>query len=313
MNNTPNHPLHLDVGKDVPRPLWWQNRTPVRKLRKLRPLDAKSLLYRFAIKVLRRTIILKTQRIEDFDSMDLIPKTGAAIVIAPHLKEFDALIAPELVTRTGRPPRIFAKASLWKIPIVKQVFNAGGLIPVERGTEKAAASLDLALEKLQNGDIVFIFPEGTVSKDKNHWPMTAKTGAARLALQSGAPVIPVLQDGAQFLGKKYRKSHKKVTVYTKVYPAIDFSTVADYRGEAIKKPTARQIDDANSIIEDTLTRIIELNRGQNAPLRYNAKAKRRLSREESRALNKDVEIASTQNILDTGKLILPSKLQKTEE
>ena len=229
--------------------------------------------------VLRLAIKFKVRRISSGE--EKIPESGAAIVIAPHLCEFDSMIAPELVTRAGRMPRIFAKSSLWKVPVVKQAFNSGKLIPVERDSANAAKSIDIAREALDHGDIVFIFPEGTTSKDPDSWPMSTKTGAARLALISGAPVIPIMQDGAQFLSKKrtdlswYPKYHsgKKVVVRLKVHDPIDFSNV--FTGK-VDNPTPLQIDEVNSIIEQTLTQIVEESREAKAPARYNAKLGKRV-------------------------------------
>jgi 1-acyl-sn-glycerol-3-phosphate acyltransferase len=233
--------------------------------------------------ILRRVIELKVLRVSEGE--EKIPESGAAIVIAPHLCEFDALLAPEFVTRAGRMPRIFSKASLWKVPVVKQAFNSGKLIPVERGTENAAKSLEIAKDALTDGDVVFIFPEGTTSKDPESWPMRTKTGAARLALMSGAPVIPILQDGAQFLSKErseqqsnlpwYPKYHhgKKVVAHLKAFDPIDFSDIFAGRFDS---PTSEQIDAVNARIEQTLTKLVEDSRGAKAPALWDAKLEKRL-------------------------------------
>jgi 1-acyl-sn-glycerol-3-phosphate acyltransferase len=246
------------------------------------------IFYRLVVWVLRRLIEIRTYRVEE--GIESIPSTGGLIVIAPHLDEFDALIAPEVVTRTGRMPRIFAKASLWKIPVVKQAFKSGKLIPVERGSAAASNSLVIAQEALENNEVVFIFPEGTCSKDPESWPMTCKTGVARLVLQTGVPVITIMQDGVQFLGKVanktvpwseyfYHKKHvNKVIVYTKVYEPIDFSGVFS---DKIENPTDEQILQINYIIEDFLTHVVEENRGYIAPTRWDAKLSRRAERKES--------------------------------
>jgi 1-acyl-sn-glycerol-3-phosphate acyltransferase len=272
---------------------WWFDRDPVRKLKPVRELNDGSWFFRLVVRVIRSVIELRTLRIEE--NTEGIPETGAAIVIAPHLTEFDSVIAPEVVTRAGRMPRILAKSSLWKLPVVKQAFNAGKLIPVERGTDMAAQAVIAGKEALDAGDIVFIFPEGTCSKDPDAWSMRCKTGAARLALVTGAPVIPIMQDGAQFLNKqanldvpwsKYHHSGKpgkearKVVIHTKVYEPLDFSTVFT---EPVEEPTVEQIKQVNYIIEDALTRIIQENRGFEAPVRWSTKANGRISRVEEGA------------------------------
>jgi 1-acyl-sn-glycerol-3-phosphate acyltransferase len=228
-------------------------------------------------------IYLKCDRFSEGE--ENVPESGAAIIIAPHLGSIDAVLAPELVTRRGRMPRILAKKSLWNIPIVKQAFNSGRLIQVDRsGT--AQDSLEEARIALKNGDTVFIFPEGTYSKDPDSWPMTCKTGAARLALISGAPVVPILQDGEQFLLKKnanrtelpwFKRYHSgnRVLVHLKAYPAIDFSDI--FSGQ-VSSPDSEIIRKVNERIEDTLTRIVEESRGVNAPKRWDDRLKKRAER-----------------------------------
>jgi 1-acyl-sn-glycerol-3-phosphate acyltransferase len=265
----------------------------MRRLATFRKIEDGFWFYHFVVWILRRLIELRIYRVEE--GIEKIPATGGLIVIAPHLDEFDALIAPEVITRAGRMPRIFAKADLWKIPVVKQAFDSGKLISVERDSKSAADSLLVAKEALENQEVVLIFPEGTCSRDPESWPMTCKTGAARLALQTGAPVVVIMQDGAQFLGKTanrgvqwssyffHKKHTKRVIVYIKVYEPIDFSAVFT---DKVENPTDEQIMQVNFIIEDFLTSTIEENRGYTAPSRWDAKSSRRVDRK--RLVNLDV-------------------------
>src|SRR5690606_31294283 len=80
-----------------------------------------------------------------------------------------------------------------------------GMIPVHRNTSGAASSLTSAVDRLAAGECVAVFPEGTLTRDPDLWPMTGKTGAARLALSSRAPVIPVAQWGPQEILGQYSK------------------------------------------------------------------------------------------------------------
>jgi 1-acyl-sn-glycerol-3-phosphate acyltransferase len=244
--------------------------------------------YRLVVWVLRRLIEIRTLRVEE--GIEKVPETGGFIAIAPHLDEFDALIAPEIITRAGRMPRIFAKASLWRIPVVKQAFESGKLIPVERGSASAATSLVVAKNALENNEVIFIFPEGTCSKDPQSWPMTCKTGVARLALQTGVPVIPILQDGAQYLGGDGDKNapwvnyflpkanSKTPIVYLKVYDAIDFSDIFTAK---IESPTDEQVAQVIERVENYLTQIVEEMRGFKAPPRWDPRIQGRAKIEAS--------------------------------
>lgn len=235
-----------------------------------------SLFFRFVVNVIRLFIKFRVKRV--VENIDKIPSEGPCIVIANHFNEFDAVLATEFVTQAHRAPRIFAKSSLWKIPIVKQAFNSGNLIPVNRGTKEAAKSLEVANEGLKNGDLIFIFPEGTISKDPQSWPMTCKTGAARLAIMSNAKVIPILQDGAQFLSKTcdknvswYQKHKKgnKVLIHLKAFDPIDFTDLFTKSSDNLDEISDDLVKKVNQRIESTLTKIVEENRGVKAPKRWN--------------------------------------------
>ncbi|MDR0951256.1 MAG: 1-acyl-sn-glycerol-3-phosphate acyltransferase [Candidatus Ancillula sp.] len=248
------------------------------------PINEGSAFFKFVVSVLRIFVInRKVDRVSEGEeyiperSSD--PKKSSAIVIAPHMSDWDSLFATELVTRRGRMPRIFAKASLWKIPVVKQAFESGRLIPVERGTSHAKDSLGEAIKAIAEGDIVFIFPEGTISKDPESWPMTCKTGAARLALATGSKIIPIMQDGAQFLNKNnsrdvswfskmWSKELNRPLVHLKVYPPIHLDGSVD---------NLEDVEKANQKIENILTKIVEENRGAKAPARWNPKLKGRIN------------------------------------
>ncbi|MCO1582484.1 MULTISPECIES: lysophospholipid acyltransferase family protein [unclassified Crossiella] len=156
----------------------------------------KRLLGRLVRLVWRPTVI----------GLDNLPKKGAFILAANHLSFADSLMLPLVVPRQVA---FLAKAEYFtgkgvKGAIMRWVFTALGQIPVERGKGRAAGqALDTALEVLQAGGAFGIYPEGTRSRDgqlhRGH------VGVARLALTSGAPVIPVGligTDRLQPVGKK---------------------------------------------------------------------------------------------------------------
>ena len=103
------------------------------------------------------------------------------------------------VLDTGRLPRFLAKSSLFETPLIKYVARGAKQIPVYRGTADASKALTAAVEALAAGECVLIYPEGSATRDPDCWPMRARTGVARLALMSGAPVVPVAQWGPQEL------------------------------------------------------------------------------------------------------------------
>jgi 1-acyl-sn-glycerol-3-phosphate acyltransferase len=129
---------------------------------------------------------------------DRIPARGGVIIVLNHVSHVDTLLMARLVWQSGRIPRFMIKAGLFHKPVLGTIVRGAGQIPVYRGTRDAAQSLGDAQRALQRGEAVVIYPEGTITRDPDGWPMQAKTGLARLVLLCpDVAVIPVGQWGAQ--------------------------------------------------------------------------------------------------------------------
>jgi 1-acyl-sn-glycerol-3-phosphate acyltransferase len=127
-----------------------------------------------------------------------LPATGAYIITPNHMSNIDPVVVGEAVWRLGRAPRFLAKASLFGVPVVGAMLRALGQIPVERGgASRGAIPLSAAKRLIAEGQGVIVYPEGSLTRDPDLWPMRGKTGAARLALVTGAPVVPVANWGAE--------------------------------------------------------------------------------------------------------------------
>ena len=129
--------------------------------------------------------------------MENLPPGGGFIVTPNHMSQFDPLLVAHFIYASGRWPRFLAKASIWRVPFVGFMLRKTLQIPVERGSVEAVKSLDTLIHALQQGGVVVIYPEGTTTREPDLWPMRGKTGAARLALVTGAPVLPMATWGAQ--------------------------------------------------------------------------------------------------------------------
>jgi 1-acyl-sn-glycerol-3-phosphate acyltransferase len=99
---------------------------------------------------------------------------------------------------------------------------------VHRRTTDAALALKDAVAAIERGECLIIYPEGTTTKDPTYWPMVPKTGVARLALMTGAPVVPMGQWGVQEIYGQDRKLHllPRHTVRVTSAPAVDLSSYA---------------------------------------------------------------------------------------
>jgi 1-acyl-sn-glycerol-3-phosphate acyltransferase len=127
---------------------------------------------------------------------DRIPPTGGVLLVANHVSVLDPIACARLVWDSGRVPHFLAKESVFTGP-VGALLRAAGQIPVSRGTSTASSSVHAAKAALDAGELVVIYPEGSVTRDPDWWPMQARSGVARLALTTDAVVVPVAQWGPQ--------------------------------------------------------------------------------------------------------------------
>lgn len=149
----------------------------------------------WTVQLLHTVARLFTSR--DWRHQERLPRTGGVIVVANHISNVDPIALGQYVAFSGRWPRFLAKASLFGIPVVGAVIRACGQIPVQRHSAAAKDALAAAVTAVVEGKAVVVYPEGTISGDPDLWPMRGHTGAARIALQTTAPVIPIGQWGAQ--------------------------------------------------------------------------------------------------------------------
>ena len=150
---------------------------------------------RFAVMLVIPVMRVWTRR--TWTGTENIPRTGGVIIVPNHVSHFDPLVVAHYIYGAGRWPRFLGKASLWRVPVLGFLLRKTLQIPVERGSVEAVKSLDALIDALHSGGAVVIYPEGTTTREPDLWPMRGKTGAARLALVTGAPVVPVANWGAE--------------------------------------------------------------------------------------------------------------------
>jgi 1-acyl-sn-glycerol-3-phosphate acyltransferase len=164
---------------------------------------------RLAVVLVKPLMILLSRT--DWRGMSNIPKSGPVIIVANHISHADPFALAHYVYDAGRWPQYLAKASIFRIPVLGPIVGWVSQIPVERGTVDARKALDAAVEAVQGGGCVLIYPEGTTTKEPDLWPMRGKTGAARLWLLTQAPVIPVVMWGPERLfDPRTRKLHPRI-------------------------------------------------------------------------------------------------------
>ncbi|HEY8374693.1 MAG TPA: lysophospholipid acyltransferase family protein [Pseudonocardiaceae bacterium] len=118
------------------------------------------------------------------------------LLTANHIGNFDVLVLVAACHKIGIAPRFMATGGLFDAPVVGWVLRKCNHVRVDRGKTTAVDALRHGVDALAEGDPVLVYPEGRISQDPGLWPERGKTGAARIALASGAAVIPVSQWGA---------------------------------------------------------------------------------------------------------------------
>ncbi|MFC9244923.1 lysophospholipid acyltransferase family protein [Streptomyces sp. NPDC057136] len=194
-----------------------------------------------------------------------LPVAGGYLTVINHNSYVDALAYGHFQYSSGKPPHFFVKASLFKVPVLGAVLRATGQIPVERRSSRAADSLRAAYEAVRRGECVAIYPEGTLTRDPDLWPGQPKTGAARLALMTRAPVIPVAQWGAHEIAPPYARGGRRVrfrprpTLVVHAGPPVDLSDLFD---AGLTVPVLRE---ASNRIMDAIVALLEEIRGEQRP------------------------------------------------
>ena len=153
--------------------------------------------YRIAAGVLRPAIRLATSH--EWSGAEHLPGSGGFVVCSNHISDSDPVALAHFLFDSGHPPYFLAKSALFSVPVVGRVVRGAGQIPVYRDGPQAVQAFAPAVEAVRAGKCVAIYPEGTVTRDPDLWPMTGKTGAARVTLETGCPLIPVAQWGAHEL------------------------------------------------------------------------------------------------------------------
>ncbi|MHA7281903.1 lysophospholipid acyltransferase family protein [Arthrobacter sp. TMS2-4] len=190
-------------------------------------------------------------------------RRDTGIIVCPnHVTEIDPVVISHLLYNQGVMPRFLAKATLFDVPVVGSILRTIKQVPVERTSAGANRSLEAAREALADGGGIIIYPEGTLTRDPDMWPMKGRTGAARLALQTGAPVVPIAHWGAQEVFPRYAKRfhlfpRKRVRVL--VGDPVDLS---EFRDAPLTKTT---LDGATERIVDAITALLAELRGEEPP------------------------------------------------
>ncbi|GAA1898243.1 lysophospholipid acyltransferase family protein [Streptomyces sodiiphilus] len=220
--------------------------------------------YRLAAALAKPPMLLLFNR--DWRGMEHIPRTGGFLTVVNHNSYLDPLAYGHFQYNTGRVPRFLAKDVLFNDGFVGRVIRGTGQIPVYRETADAADAFRAAVEAVRRGECVAFYPEATLTRDPGLWPMEGKTGAARVALITRAPVIPVAQWGAHEAMPPYARTRR-----FRPFPRKTFTVVAgepldlsEFYGQEITTELLRTVTDR---IMDAITELLAGIRDEKPPTR----------------------------------------------
>lgn len=246
--------------------------------------------YRLAAVLVKPPLLVFFKR--DWRGMEHIPENGGFITVVNHNSAVDPLSYAHFQYNTGRLPRFLAKNGLFKSGFVGAAMRGTGQIPVFRETKDAIGAFRAAVEAIDKGECVAFYPEGTLTREPGMWPMKGKTGAARVALETRAPVIPVAQWGANLAVPPYPKSvgdirlFPRKTLIVQAGPPIDLS---EFYGQ---EPTAAVLREVTERIMDEITKLLADIRGEMPPAeRYDHRA----AAEQGVPSQQDVAARQTEN------------------
>lgn len=191
-----------------------------------------------------------------------VPQSGPFILVPNHFSDVDPVIVGLALWRAGRFPHFLAKESIFRVPVVGAFMRATDMVPVLRGRRGGADPLAAAKKLLAEGGAVVLYPEGTLTRDPDLWPMRGKTGAARLALQTGVPVIPVSHWGDQRIAPRWQK---KLRFFPRTTTDILFGEPVDLSPWLGGPLVGASVNAATDAIMAAITALVEQQRGETAP------------------------------------------------
>jgi 1-acyl-sn-glycerol-3-phosphate acyltransferase len=197
-----------------------------------------------------------------FHHPERMPQAGAFVLAPNHYSEIDPVVMGVVSWKLGRAPRFLAKASLFKNPVLAWFLRTSGQIPVERAGSKSHAALRAAEELVEKGRMIVVYPEGSLTRDPDLWPMRGKTGAVRIALERDIPIVPAAHWGTQALLPRYGKKlslFPRKTIDVIIGEPLDLSA---YRGKPLDQAKLLK---ATGELMDAIAALLAEVRGEPAP------------------------------------------------
>lgn len=166
---------------------------------------------------------------------------GGFVFAVNHIAHVDPLMVSHLLYDQDISPRFLAKSGLFEVPVLGWIMRVSGQIPVFRNTSTAVDAFSASVDAVERGACVIVYPESTISRDPQLWPMKGKSGAARIALSTGRPLLPVAQWGSHEVLYPYTKRPHLLPRKTIRFSVGEPLDIDDLRERPITAATVREV------------------------------------------------------------------------
>ena len=228
-----------------------------------RPRSEKTAIFRtFAFLLIPFMQLVGKYRLHGTENL---PATGSVVVAPNHYSDIDPVVIGYAMYRLKRMPRFLAKESLFRVPVLGWMFRKAEQVPVQRAGGSGADPLAAARRIAAAGHAVVIYPEGTLTRDPDLWPMRGKYGAVRTALDAGVPLIPVVSWGAQRILPRYGR----LSLFPRKPVDVVFGEPLDLSAFAGRSSDSKALAEATTMLMDRLAAMVgELRNETPPPLRW---------------------------------------------
>lgn len=208
--------------------------------------------YRAAVAMVLPIVNVTTTH--EWTGWEHLPKDGGFIAAPNHISYFDPFTISHYLYKSGCEPYFLGKEEVFRIPFFGRLLKASGQVPVYRKTGRAVDAYRAAVGGVEAGKCVVVFPEGTLTRDPDLWPMVGKTGAARVALQTRRPIVPMAHWGGQEIIATYGKGIHLVPRHrmeVTAGPAVDLTDLYDcpIEGAVLREATGRIMTAITGLLE----------------------------------------------------------------
>lgn len=207
------------------------------------------------------TSVMSVSVRRQWHGLENVPASGPVIVCANHVSYVDPVAIAHALLKHRAYPYFLAKESLFTLPVIGSLMKAAKQVPVARESGASGQAYSAAEHVLAENNVLVVFPEGTITRRDDYWPMSPRSGAARLALTTGAPVVPVASWGGQTIAPAYGRGKFRLVRTSPVQIRCGKPVVFNQN----TTPTATEVSDVSQQIMSAIVTELAVLRQESPP------------------------------------------------